>query len=43
MKLGFPDTTAVFGEDELIPIDWMETKTPSSYLINGKRAEFDWG
>ena len=29
--------------DELVPIDWMETLTPSRYLINGEEVVFDWG
>lgn len=29
--------------DTLIPIDWMETRTPKSYLINGEIVNFDWG
>ena len=29
--------------DELIPIDWMETLTPSRYFINGEEVVFDWG
>ena len=29
--------------DTLIPIDWMETRTPSRYLINGEIVTFDWG
>lgn len=29
--------------DELIPLDWMETKTPTRYLINGEEVTFDWG
>ena len=29
--------------DELIPIDWMESVTPSRYLINGEEVVFDWG
>ena len=29
--------------DELIPLDWMETKTPKRYLINGVEHTFDWG
>ena len=28
--------------DELVPLDWMETTTPQSYLINGERVEFNW-
>lgn len=28
--------------DELIPLDWMETKTPSRYLINGELREYKW-
>ena len=28
--------------DELIPLDWMETTTPSRYLINGKEVTFNW-
>ena len=29
--------------DELVPLDWMETVTPRSYLINGETVTFDWG
>ena len=29
--------------DELIPLDWMETPYPSSYLINGEEVHYDWG
>lgn len=29
--------------DELIPLDWMETTTPTAYLINGEKVTFDWG
>ena len=29
--------------DELVPLDWMESVTPSSYLINGETVTFDWG
>ena len=29
--------------DTLIPIDWMETRTPSNYFINGEIVTFDWG
>ncbi len=32
-----------YQNDELIPIDWMETMTPSKYLINGELITFDWG
>jgi len=28
--------------DEFIPLDWMETTTPSRYLINGKEVSFNW-
>lgn len=28
--------------DEMIPLDWMETTTPSNYLINGKEVTFNW-
>ena len=29
-------------KDEFIPLDWMETTTPSRYLINGKKVTFNW-
>ena len=29
-------------QDSLIPLDWMETQTPSKYLLNGESIEFDW-
>ena len=29
-------------KDELVPLDWMETTTPSEYLINGERVTFNW-
>ena len=29
-------------KDEFIPLDWMETTTPSHYLINGKEVTFNW-
>ena len=29
-------------EDICEPIDWMETKTPSRYMINGKEIKFEW-
>ena len=29
-------------KDEFIPLDWMETTTPSRYLINGKEVTFNW-
>lgn len=29
-------------EDEMIPVDWMETTTPSRYLVNGKEVRFKW-
>ena len=29
-------------EDICEPIDWMETKTPSKYMINGKEIKFEW-
>ena len=28
--------------DELIPLDWMETRLPTKYLINGTLTEFNW-
>ena len=28
--------------DELIPLDWMETTTPSVYLLNGEIVTFNW-
>ncbi len=31
-----------FQSDELIPLDWMETRTPSEYLLNGERISFEW-
>ncbi|MBO5287627.1 MAG: alpha-galactosidase [Clostridia bacterium] len=33
---------ASFQKDELVPLDWMETTTPSRYLINGKETTFNW-
>ena len=32
-----------YQKDELIPLDWMETRTPTKYLINGNLTQFDWG
>jgi alpha-galactosidase len=32
-----------YQDDELIPIDWMESVTPCRYLINGEEVTFDWG
>ena len=29
-------------KDVCEPIDWMETKTPSKYMINGKEIKFEW-
>ena len=29
-------------KDEMIPIDWMDTTTPTRYLINGKEVKFNW-
>lgn len=31
-----------YQKDELIPLDWMETRTPTKYLINGNLTQFDW-
>lgn len=28
--------------DTLIPLDWMETKTPSRWLLNGEEINIDW-
>jgi len=28
--------------DELIPVDWMETTTPDTYLLNGEIIKFNW-
>ena len=28
--------------DELIPLDWMETTTPETYLLNGEVVSFKW-
>ncbi|MBO5312497.1 MAG: alpha-galactosidase [Clostridia bacterium] len=33
---------ASYQSDEMIPLDWMETTTPSLYLINGKEEKFQW-
>lgn len=33
---------ASYQSDEEIPLDWMETTTPSRYLINGKEVTFNW-
>jgi hypothetical protein len=29
-------------KDILIPLDWMESKTPCKYLLNGEAIEFTW-
>lgn len=28
--------------DELVPLDWMETTRPEEYLINGERVTYNW-
>ncbi len=28
--------------DRLIPLDWMESKTPEKYLLNGELIKFEW-
>jgi hypothetical protein len=28
--------------DEFIPLDWMETVSPTKFLINGKIERFNW-
>ncbi|MBO5213040.1 MAG: alpha-galactosidase [Clostridia bacterium] len=28
--------------DDLVPVDWMETTTPDTYLLNGKAVKFKW-
>ena len=33
---------ASYQADEFIPLDWMETTTPSRYLINGQEVIFNW-
>ena len=31
-----------YQKDELIPLDWMETRVPMRYLMGGKLTEFNW-
>ena len=28
--------------DEFIPVDWMETTTPDTFLLNGEIVKFNW-
>jgi len=33
---------ASYQADELVPVDWMETTTPDTYLLNGEVVKFNW-
>ena len=33
---------ASYQADELVPVDWMETTTPDTYLLNGEIVKFNW-
>ena len=33
---------ASYQADEFVPVDWMETTTPDTYLLNGETVKFNW-